>query len=182
MLFAPKIAAARLLMATVAVCVSGTVIEHLFGSIGLPSFPGKRADQEAPVGWRQAASTFSRSLLHMAVRTMPALVLGVVWSTLVTQYVPKQLCASGNFSLVAVIATASVAVFLAMPTFFEIPLALGLLAAGAPQGAAAALLFGGPAINLPSLFALAKSTNWKVATVLAAFIWLVATAGGLLLS
>ena len=50
------------------------------------------------------------------------------------------------------------------------------------MGSAAALLFAGPAINLPSLLARAKSTNWKVAAMLAVFIWAVAVTGGLLLT
>jgi uncharacterized membrane protein YraQ (UPF0718 family) len=178
MLFAPRIAAARLLMAAVAVCLGGIVTEHLAGNSGLGSFPGKGTDQEVRASWPHAALTFSRSLIHMLVRTMPALLLGVLCSTLLMQYVPRELFASGRFSGLVVTATAGVAVVLAVPTFFEIPLALGLLAAGAPT----ALLFAGPAINLPSLLALARSTSWKVAAILATFIWVVATTGGLLLS
>jgi uncharacterized membrane protein YraQ (UPF0718 family) len=182
MLFAPKIAAARLLMAAVAVFLGGIVIERLLGSSTIAPLSGKRPDPAIPADWWQAAATFSRSLLYMLVPTMPALLLGVLCSTLLTQFVPKELFASDSFSGLVVMATAAGAVFLAVPTFFEMPLALGLLAAGAPQGAAAALLFAGPAINLPSLLALAKSTNWRVASMLAAFVWVVAIAGGLFLT
>jgi len=69
-----------------------------------------------------------------------------------------------------------------MPTFFEIPLALVMLSAGAPAGAGVAMLIAGPAINLPSLFTIARSTNWRVAAAVALTIFAVAVAGGLLVS
>jgi uncharacterized membrane protein YraQ (UPF0718 family) len=38
-----------------------------------------------------------------------------------------------------------------LPSLFEIPLALSMLVVGRPAGGVAALLFAGPATNLPSL-------------------------------
>jgi uncharacterized membrane protein YraQ (UPF0718 family) len=73
-------------------------------------------------------------------------------------------------------------VLLVLPTLFEIPRALGFLAAGAPPGAAVALLFAGPAVNLPSLLNLAKSTTWRIAASVAVLVWVIAVAGGLLLN
>ena len=181
MLFAPKIAVTRLLMAAAAVSLGGVVIERLFAGATLASLNG-RERHKAPTGWQEAALAFSRSVLHMLLRTIPALALGVLFSTLLTQYVPKEFLSLSSFSVFAILATASIAVPWALPTFFEIPLALGLLAAGAPVGAAAALLFAGPAINLPSLLALGKSTNWKVAAALAVFVWVVAVVGGFVVS
>ncbi len=49
-------------------------------------------------------------------------------------------------------------------------------------GAAVAMLIAGPAINLPSLFTIARSTNWKVAGSVALTIFVLAVAGGLLVS
>jgi uncharacterized membrane protein YraQ (UPF0718 family) len=73
------------------------------------------------------------------------------------------------------------AIPLALPTFFEVPLALTLISAGAPAGVAAAVLFAGPAVNLPSLMAIGRSTSWKIAAVLAVAVALVACLGGLLI-
>jgi uncharacterized membrane protein YraQ (UPF0718 family) len=69
---------------------------------------------------------------------------------------------------------------LALPTFAEIPLALGLLAAGAPAGAAVALMIAGPAINLPSLLTVSRTTSPRHALTLAAGTYLAAVAGGLM--
>lgn len=180
-LFAPRIAVARVLMAAATVCLGGVVIERLFAGTLVP-LNGSRAKEKMPAGWQEAVSALFRSVLHMLLRTIPVLTLGIVLSTLLTQYAPKELFSSSGFSVIAIIVTASIAVPLALPTFFEIPLALGLLATGAPAGVAVALLFAGPAINLPSLLALARSTHWKVATALAVFIWAVAVAGGIAVS
>ena len=173
LLFAPKLAAARLLMAVPAVFLSGIVIEKLF--------PTHMADA-APAPSDERAIGFGQSLIDVVKRTVPALVVGVICSMLLIEYLPKDLLASSNFRFLAVVVTASVAVPIALPTFFEIPLALGLIAAGAPVGAAGVLLFAGPIINLPSLLALAKSTNWKIATSLAVLIWIIAVFGGLVLN
>ena len=49
---------------------------------------------------------------------------------LLIEYVPADLLASNHFRSFAVIVVASIAVPIALPTFFEIPLALGIIAAG----------------------------------------------------
>jgi uncharacterized membrane protein YraQ (UPF0718 family) len=181
-LFSLKVAVARVLMAIVTISFGGLVIEHLFVCTDPIVLRRSLSDHKIPIGWQEAAWVFFRSLLHVTLRTVPVLCLGVFGSMLVTQYLPRELFVSNNsFRYLVVIATASLAVPLAMPTFFEIPLALGLLAAGAPVGAAAAFLFAGPAINLPSLLALARWTDWRIATTLAVFVGVVAIVGGLLL-
>ena len=182
MLFSPKVAATRFLMAMIAVLFGGFLIERFFTKTMPLPIHREEADPIAPGGLFEAVSAFCRSLLYMIVRTIPVLIVGVICSMLLVQYVPKELLSSSGFRYLVVAATALIAVPLALPTFFEIPLALGLLAAGAPVGAAAALLFAGPAVNWPSLLTLAKSTNWKIAIALAIFIWVIATGGGLLLS
>jgi len=73
------------------------------------------------------------------------------------------------------------AVMLTLPSLFEIPLALLMLSAGGPAGGAAALLFAGPAINLPSLLVIGRYSSWKVAAGLAVLVWGIALTGGLLL-
>jgi uncharacterized membrane protein YraQ (UPF0718 family) len=86
--------------------------------------------------------------------------------------------AGGQFLVIMLVAL--IAIPVALPTFFEIPLALIMLAAGAPAGAAVALMIAGPAVNLPSLFTIARSTNWRVAAWLALSIFVLAVAGGVL--
>ena len=80
------------------------------------------------------------------------------------------------------IVVATFAIPLALPTFFEIPLAFVLLSSGAPIGAAMALLIAGPAVNLPSLLTIIRSTSWKVAAVVAASVWVIAVVSGILVN
>jgi uncharacterized protein len=56
---------------------------------------------------------------------------------------------------------------LPMPTLFEIPLAYGLLLSGAPHGLVAAVLFIGPAVNLPSLLVVGRAAGIKASLPLA---------------
>jgi len=48
-----------------------------------------------------------------------------------------------------------------------------------PAGAAAALLFAGPAVNLPSLLTVAQVAGWRAMVLIASMVWLIAVAGGL---
>ena len=82
--------------------------------------------------------------------------------------------------VLAVVIIALFAVVLTLPSLFEIPLALAILAAGGPVGGAVAVLFAGPAINLPSLLVIGRYSHWKVALGLGAMVWAIAVAGGLL--
>ena len=73
------------------------------------------------------------------------------------------------------------ALLLTLPTFFEIPITLSLLAAGAPTGIALAVLIADPSINLASLLVIARYSHWRVAALTAAAVWVVAVAGGFLI-
>jgi len=82
--------------------------------------------------------------------------------------------------LLAIAVTAAVAIPIPLPTLFEIPFTVAVLAAGAPAGAAAAVLFAGPAVNLPSLLTVAQEAGWHTAVLTALMVWLVAVTGGIL--
>ena len=127
------------------------------------------------------ARAIGRALREIAGRSLPAILLGVVLSAMLMEVVPLSSLGAthGGWALLT-LAVAAIAVPLAMPTFGEIPIALGLLAAGAPQGAALAMLIAGPAINLPSLLTLRRAVSTRAAVALAAAVFLVAGAGGLM--
>lgn len=176
MLFDPRIAVTRLIAAILAVFLATAVVERLFKT-RLKACPLSSDDTE-PLTVR----AFLRSWAQVALRTVPLIIVGVVVSMIVARWLPFGILASTWGKLVAIVVVALIAVPLAMPTFFEIPLALILISAGAPAGAAVAMLIAGPAINLPSLFTITRATNWKVAATVAGFILALAIAGGLLVS
>src|SRR5262249_49794522 len=106
---------------------------------------------------------FAQEAWRMARSTLPIIVLGVILSSFLLQLVPVSALGSTPLRLGVVVLVALVSVPLALPTFAEIPLALGLLAAGAPVGAVVALLVAGPAINLPSLLTVSRMTTPRYA-------------------
>ena len=173
MLFEPAVGAMRIVLSLIAVAAIGPSVEAMF--------PEVRAARHLAIGRGSAGQSFPRALYIVIARTIPALIVGLLFSMLLVQWLPAGTFASGSARLLATVLVATVAVPLALPTFLEIPLALSLLAAGLPTGAALAMLFAGPAINLPSLFATARVAGWKVAASVAAFVWLIAICGGLLI-
>ncbi|MGH9793785.1 MAG: permease [Candidatus Acidiferrales bacterium] len=180
LIFPLGIAGARLIMAIVLVVIVSALVARVAGPIpvraaaadDLPETGGSLGD---------ILRTFLRSFAHITVRTVPWILLGIWVSMIVANHVPVEMFASGGPKVMVVMLVAAVALLLTLPTFFEIPLALSLLAAGASPGAAVAMLVAGPAINLASLLVIARHSHWKVAALIAAAVWTTAVAGGLLI-
>jgi uncharacterized membrane protein YraQ (UPF0718 family) len=178
MLFDYKVGMVRLGAAAAAVLFTGMVAEKLLGKTSVS------CDKD---DWQAAARPtdfvhFLAACARVAVRLVPMIIIGVLLSMFIAQFVPAGAYNSSAAKFLAIILVAAVAVPLALPTFFEVPLALILLGSGLPVGAAVALLIAGPSVNLPSLFTIMRSTSWKVAAVVAASIWVLAVASGILAS
>ena len=125
------------------------------------------------------STDFLSSCLKVVAQTLPLVFGGVVISMLFARWLPVSGLGAGTAGIVAILVIALVAVPLAMPTFFEIPLALIMVAAGLPVGAVVTMLIAGLATNLPSLFTVARSAGWKVSALVALIVWSSALAGGL---
>lgn len=177
LLFPTSVAWGRLWMSVVAVFLGTALVARLAPGtrLGLRVLP--LDPDEAPR--QDTIRTFVNSCLHVTVRTVPVILLGIVAAMLFADRIQTHADVSGAARVWSVLITAAVAVPIALPTFFEIPLALSLLAAGAPAGAAAALLFAGPAVNLASLLTVGHEAGWRAVWVVGAMIWLVASIGGL---
>jgi uncharacterized membrane protein YraQ (UPF0718 family) len=122
---------------------------------------------------------FFRSLGYLVVVTVPLIVVGVVLGGFALHYVTRLAAVS---ALVAVPLVALVSTVVALPTFFEIPIALVMTQLGAPPGVALAVLVAGPIVNLPSLLVLGRETSPRLAGLLAAGVWGIASLGGIVLS
>ena len=177
MLFDYKIATMRGAASLVAVLFIGMIADKVIGEVRVPS----EVDDISPkVSVRSQLLRFVRSCVQIALRLIPMIVIGVLISMIIAQWLPVGVLTSPHARLLAVIVVATFAVPLALPTFFEIPLAIVLLALGAPVGGALALLIAGPSVNLPSLLTIMRSTNWKIAATVAASIWAIAVVSGLI--
>lgn len=189
MLFDTRIATGRLVMALIAVFLAAPLLARLVEPSRterheddvtvVPVGPMAGSGIRDPGSDRSLAWDFLRSSVHVAARTVPFIFIGVFVSVWLAGQLPMSAVASAGGQVAVVAFVALLAVPIALPTFFEVPLALTLLTAGAPAGAAAAVLFAGPAINLPSLLTIGRSTGWKVAAGLALAMALLAFAGGL---
>jgi len=179
LLFTPAVGWTRMAMATILVLAMSALAARL-----VPRTPGNAVDcaieTETRVHPASALRAIGVEATRLAVQTLPLIVLGVVASAVLVEIIPIARLSEGSFDTAIVLLVALVAVPIALPTFAEIPLALGLLAAGAPAGAAVALLVAGPAINLPSLLTLRRMTGTRYAMALGAGTFLVAAVGGLL--
>jgi len=178
MLFDYKVGMVRLGAAITAVLFTGMIADRL---LGRTSVTFKRDDWQA-----EARPTdfihFLWACARVAVRLVPMIIIGVLLSMVIAQFVPAGTYNSNAAKFLAILVVAAFAVPLALPTFFEIPLALILLGSGVPIGASVALLIAGPSVNLPSLLTITRSTNWKVAVIVAASIWTLAVGGAILVS
>jgi uncharacterized membrane protein YraQ (UPF0718 family) len=87
----------------------------------------------------------------------------------------------GHGGVVAVVMAAIVGTVLVLPTGGEIPILLGLAAAGASAGVLGALLIALPALSLPSAVMVGRAIGWRVTAATAgATVVTAVVAGGLL--
>jgi len=179
LLFPLRIAGARVAMALIMALLGPAVVAKITRDSALPATPEKDAPQNST--WRGLLTSYANSIVHVSVRTVPLILLGIWASMWIMRRLPPQLGAATGAHVLAVAMTALVATILTLPSLFEIPLALSMLAVGGPAGGAAALLFAGPAINLPSLIVIGRYSSWKVGASLAVLVWGIALTGGLLL-
>lgn len=182
LLFPIDLSIARVAGALVAVLVLPALLERLFGasavSVRAARLTGAAQEDDLPKNLSEFVVRFGKSLVYVTAITVPFIVAGVALSAML---LPGLDGLSRAGAIVATLAVAGLAVLIALPTFFEIPLALLLLGAGQP-GAAAAMLLAGPIVNLPSLFVLARETNARISAALGVGIWLVAVACGVAVS
>lgn len=176
-LFPARVATARLVGAVVAVLLLPQIVERTAGTdrVVRPASSGMgRVDDagDLPGGFLER---FARSFCRISAVTIPLIVLGVLGSALVLR-------ANASFrpanTVLGVAIVSAVALVMTLPTFFEIPIALVALSAGGP-GLAAAILFAGPIVNLPSLLIVGREVRPRAALVLAAGVWVVAFGAGL---
>jgi uncharacterized protein len=183
MLFPVRLAAARVVMTLVAVLLASRLPGLLVREVSASA----EATQDTSVvesktcSLRDVLTAYLRSCRHIAIRTIPLVLLGVLVVMLIPRRLLPQIGAAMGGRIVVIAVIAMIAVPLALPSFFEIPLASSILAAGAPVGAAAAVLFAGPIVNLPSLLVVGRSAGWRASALLASSIWLIAFLGGLVL-
>ncbi len=178
MIFGYTVGTVRVAVSMTAVLFTGMIADRIFSRASVSSDTDTLRAEPRPETFLQ----FLRACVRVALRVIPVIIIGVFVSMIIAQTLPLLTFDSTAAKFLAILVVAAIAIPLALPTFFEIPLAVILLGSGAPVGAAVALLIAGPSVNLPSLLTIMRSTNWKVAALIAASVWILAVAGGSLVS
>ena len=147
-----------------------------------PSGPAARAlgttVQDSDVPAAQLPGRLVRSFLRLAAVLVPEYLLTVFLVGLVGEPLGRVL---GHGGALAVLVAAAVGAVLVLPTGGEVPILLGLAAAGASAGVLGALLLALPALSLPSAVMVGRAMGWRVTAATAGATVLVAVlAGGVL--
>jgi len=144
----------------------------------LPVAQDAVAAADEPVVWGEVPRRLLVRFARLAVVLVPEYLLVVFLVGLIGAPLGNLL---GHGGALAVLLAALVGVVLVLPTAGEIPILLGLAAAGASLGVLGALLIVLPAISLPSAVMVGRALGWKAtaatagATVVAGLV-----AGGIL--
>lgn len=163
MLFPARVAVARFIAAGIVVFVLPRLAERFAGESALLRYQPSDAVDAFAVGELQQSTVrrYLASLWNVVAHT-PILLPGILLSALLIQWHPNLGAIQSSESL----ALAALAVTLiALPTYFEIPLALLALHASGPT-LAAIVLIAGPAINLPSLLTIWRQVSARAAVVI----------------
>jgi hypothetical protein len=148
--------------------VSPALAEQLAGEV-----PGERDVPTAELPGR-----LLRSFARLAVVLVPEYLVVVFLVGLVGPPLAHRL---GDGGALAVLVAAAVGALLVLPTAGEVPIVLGLAAAGASAGVLGALLLALPAVSLPSAVMVGRAMGWRVtAATGAATVAVAVLAGGLL--
>lgn len=177
-LFPLRIAGTRLVLALLLVLFGSFAVARISGTQA-PTFEAESEQEEST--WRGLLSSYAISLLHVASRTIPLILLGIWASISIMRHLPLRLGDEPGSHVLVIAVIALFSALITLPSLFEIPLALSVLAAGGPMGGAIAVLFAGPATNISALLVIGRYSNWKVAVSTAITVWGMAVAGGLLL-
>ncbi|MDP9401737.1 MAG: permease [Actinomycetota bacterium] len=138
-----------------------------------PGPPASAGVPDEPDSWgravRRGVGDWVSNTLDIAWRLVPPMLLasfmvGVVF----TLIPPQQLSDRVGTGLLAVVVTAALGTLLQLPTLFEIPLVLGVLALGLGEGPATALLVTAPSAGLVTLGITRTDLGWRTPGLLLA--------------
>lgn len=111
---------------------------------------------------RGGVADWATNTLDIAWRLVPPMLLGTFMVGVVFTIIPpQQLSDRVGSGLLAIVVTAAVGTLLQLPTLFEIPLVLGVLALGLGEGPATALLVTAPSAGLVTLGITRTDLGWR---------------------
>jgi uncharacterized membrane protein YraQ (UPF0718 family) len=178
LLFPGSIGFVRLVGSVLVVVIGSALIDKRYAP---PVMLINSSLEERNASLTSLPQAFGSALFEVSVRSLPAILFGIVLSAWLITSVPLEGFASSLSGVPLLFGVTLVAVLVAIPTFAEIPVGLALLALGAPHGVVVAVLIAMPIINLPSLMGLAKLASPKVSMATATMVFVGAIGAGLFL-
>lgn len=154
MLFPLPIAAGRTAMTLIA--LGGIAVLSLSTSVSpVPQLREEELGSEP----QPLLVSYATSLVHVAVRTIPFILAGIVVGIFLFHQAPGSAALFHSNSPILAALGVGAALLLPVPTLFEIPLGYTLFVTGIPAGIIAAVLFAGPVVNLPSLLVVGRAAG-----------------------
>lgn len=133
-------------------------------SAALPSVDDADEQRTLP----QILTKFLRSLTRFSLVLIPEYVVIVFLIGLFSSALSDFTSMSVKLGILSVLLVAVVAAMLVIPTGGEIPVVLGLAAAGVGTGTIGALLIALPALSLPSMVMVGRALSWRLTIAAAA--------------
>lgn len=164
MLFPIGVAIGRVTLAAVALIGIASIARRVSSPLEVAT------DQPLPDRYESLAIAYLRSVVHVALRTTPLILVGIPAAILIFHLLGEVSSLGTSSSIGMVILFVMTVLLLPMPTLFEIPLAYSLLLIGLPLGVVIAVLFAGPAVNLPSLLIVGRTAGIKASLLLTAMV------------
>jgi uncharacterized membrane protein YraQ (UPF0718 family) len=154
---------------------------------------GDRAEPELPAELRAGATSdplrlgelpgrYLRSLARFALVLVPEYLLVVLLLGFLSGWLSDFSGLDARLGVAAVLIAAVVGTLLVIPTGGEIPVVLGLAAAGVGAGTAGALLITLPALSVPSMVMVGRAFSWRVTTAMAGVVVVAGLASAALLA
>ena len=168
---------AGLLLVLVATSVAGRLDRHR----DVPATWTPSDVEEEPFSWLRAGKRFTRSFLRLAMTLLPEYLVVVLLVGALRGWLFPLGHGIATWGVLALVVFAVAGALFVIPTAGEIPIILGLLAAGVATGPVGALVVTLPAVSLPSIAMVGRSFSLRaLGVVLLAVVALGMAAGAVL--
>jgi uncharacterized membrane protein YraQ (UPF0718 family) len=137
---------------------------------------------DAAVSWSSMPVRFVRALARYLLILVPEYVVVVLLTGALSRWLSDFAGLGDAAGPLALLVVGVVGAALVIPTGGEIPVLVGLIAAGASAGVAGTLLVTLPALSLPSIVMVAHTFSWRAVAALSATVVVGGVVAGLLLS
>ncbi len=147
-----------------------------------PALPVRSGDTW-PAAIRDAFRAWWTQTSAVSLRLVPAMFLaGFLVGAVLLFVQPQELSRFGATGIAIVIAAALLGALLQLPTLFEIPLVLGVMALGLGAGPATALLLAAPSSGLVTFTLLRGDLGWRIPLMLLGGTFVLAALAGLIVN